>query len=353
MMTRRDFVRGALAASPLFFEKSAARAADAVNKLGVCTYSYQLHWTAAKQSRTDLPFRDAIGFVEHCHRLGAGGVQIVVGPWEAGSAAKLRAKAASLGMYVEGQVALPHEPEEVERFDVQLRTAREAGMDVVRAVCLSGRRYETLSVASDWPPFVERSRTALRLAEPVARKHRIRLAIENHKDWRVPELLNLLKGLGSEFVGVCLDTGNSIALLEEPHAVVDALAPVTFTTHFKDMAVEESVDGFRLAEVPLGDGYLDLGRIVAAVRRANPSIRFNLEMITRDPLSVPCLTDRYWATMDGVPGRDVARSLATVRSRASKQPLPRVSKLSDAEKLKREDDNVRRCFAYARERLGI
>src|SRR5205085_8990650 len=124
------------------------------------------------------------------------------------------------------------------------------------------------------------------LAEPIVAKHHVRMAIENHKDFRVPELLDVLKRLGSERVGVCLDTGNSIALLEDPLAVVEALAPVAVTSHFKDMAVEDAADGFRLAEVPLGDGYLDLAKMVAVLRRANLAIRFNLEMITRDPLSV-------------------------------------------------------------------
>ncbi len=353
MLTRRDLIRGAAAAAPLLWAGSAAKADDSRNRLGVCTYSYQLHWTAARRNEPDLPFRDALGFLDHCHRLGAGGVQVVVGPWEPGYAAKVRAKAEALGMFVEGQVGLPQRPEEVERFDAQLRTAREAGMDVVRAVCLGGRRYETFATAADFARFADRSRQALALAEPVVRKHRVRLAIENHKDFRVPELLDQLRRLGSESVGVCVDTGNSVALLEDPLAVVEALAPVAFSTHFKDMAVEESADGFRLAEVPLGDGYLDLAKMVAVLRRANPGIRFNLEMITRDPLSVPCLTDKYWATMESVSGRDLARTLTTVRAKAPKQPLPRVSGLSQAEKLKREDENVRRCFAFARERLGM
>ena len=36
--------------------------------------------------------------------------------------------------------------------------------------------------------------------------------------------------------------------------VVEALAPRAFTTHFKDMALEEYEQGFLLSEVPLGTG---------------------------------------------------------------------------------------------------
>src|SRR4029434_9007928 len=116
------------------------------------------------------------------------------------------------------------------------------------------------------------------LAEPIVRRHGMRLAIENHKDWRIGELLELLRRISSEYVGVCVDTGNSMALLEDPQAVVEAYAPRAFTTHFKDMAVEADPDGFLLAEIPLGDGFLDLRAIANRLKQANPGIRFNLEL---------------------------------------------------------------------------
>jgi hypothetical protein len=52
---------------------------------------------------------------------------------------------------------------------------------------------------------------------------------------------------------------------------------------------------------PYADGFLDLKKMVSLLR---PSVRLNLEMITRDPLKIPCLTDRYWATAAGVAPRD-------------------------------------------------
>ena len=65
---------------------------------------------------------------------------------------------------------------------------------------------------------------------------------------------------------------------------IEKLAPYTFNVHFKDMAVEEYDKGFLMSEVPLGEGMLDLKRIISTVRRARPNVYFSLEMITRDPL---------------------------------------------------------------------
>jgi hypothetical protein len=130
---------------------------------------------------------------------------------------------------------------------------------------------------------------------------------------------------------------------------VETLAPYTCTTHFKDMAVSEYADGFLLSEVPLGSGFLDLARIVRILRGQFSDVHFNLEMITRDPLEVPCLTAKYWATFETLPGRHLARMLRTVRGHAAVEPLPRVSGLDFGQQLRVEDDNVRRSIEFARE----
>jgi sugar phosphate isomerase/epimerase len=256
-------------------------------------------------------------------------------------------------MYVEGIVRAPADKKDRERFEAEIRTARACGADVVRTVMLSGRRYEQFGKAEDYDRFARQAKVALELAEPVVRREKVRLAVENHKDFRVDELLDLLRAMGSEQVGVCVDTGNNMALLEEPAGVVEALARHAFSVHLKDMGVEEYADGFLLAEVPLGQGVLDLKKVIATLHKANPKIRLNLEMITRDPLKIPCLTEKYWATLGKVPGRDLGRMLALVRRRQKKEPLPRISPLSEAKKREAEERHVRESLEHARKELGL
>jgi 3-oxoisoapionate decarboxylase len=186
----------------------------------------------------------------------------------------------------------------------------------------------------------------------VVEKCEVRMAVENHKDLLAPELLELIKKQDSPWIGVCLDTGNSIALLETPEQTLELLAPRTFTTHIKDMGVEEYADGFLLAEVPLGTGFLDLPKIVSTLRKVRPDIHLNLEMITRDPLKIPCLTAKYWATLDNIPGRRLAEMLALVRAKTAKKPLPRTSELAKETQIALEDENVRECLRYAKEKLN-
>jgi sugar phosphate isomerase/epimerase len=179
------------------------------------------------------------------------------------------------------------------------------------------------------------------------------MAIENHKDHRIGERIDMVKRLGSEYVGLCLDTGNNIALLEDPMEVVKAFAPWAFSVHLKDAAVKESDNGFLLIDLPLGEGFLDLPRMVAAVRKARPEAQFTLELIARDPLEVPCLAEKYWRAMGDVPGRDLARTLRMVRANAFPKPLPRIGQMGVEELARLEEDYVKRSLSYAGQHLGL
>lgn len=353
-VTRRQALRALAASIPLLAAIPSAIGAESAQRkrLGVCTYSYSLHWKAAREGPPKAGFTDTLDFIEYCHGLGAGGVQIAVGSKAPGYAAKVRTRVEAYQMFFEGQVTLPKEASDTARFEADLQAAKEAGTQIVRAAMLSGRRYETFDSAEAFSRFAEKAWQSLELAEPILRKQRVRLAIENHKDFRTNELLALLKRLSSEWVGVCLDTGNNLALLEEPMAVVEALAPFAISSHLKDMAMEEYGDGFLLSEVPLGEGFLDLKRIVSRLRQANPRLDFSLEMITRDPLKIPCLTGKYFATMPALPGRELAASLALVRAHVPPKALPRTTGLDTAAQLALEDGQVRKCLSYARNELG-
>ena len=264
-----------------------------------------------------------------------------------------------LDMYLEIQTFLPRPdggegpgPDPVE-FEHAVKVAKEAGATSLRVVCLLGRRYELMNSLDDWKQAVERFHRQIAAAVPIVERHRMPLGIENHKDWRVDQQVALLERYGSEYVGVCLDTGNNLAVLDDPIETVEKLAPWTFNVHFKDMAMEECESGFLLSEVPLGEGMLDMPRITGIIRRARPDVRFSLEMITRDPLLVPCLTDRFWTSFDDLNGIHLARALARIRSSRRTAPLPRISGLDPDQRLTLEHELVDRSIRYAAEQLGL
>jgi sugar phosphate isomerase/epimerase len=352
-VTRRTFLQTSSFAVSLAAGALPAAAQENANRLGIGSSSYGIRFGHERRNRPAQPLSDPLHFLEYCRSIGAGGIQTGLGTLDSSAQRKLRHTAERHGMFVEASLRLPGEKSGLSDFKEAVRIAKNAGAGVIRSVMLSGRRYETFDSFKDFEAFAERSWTSLTLAEPILRNNRMYLALENHKDWRISDMLALLKRMSSEFVGVCVDTGNNIALLDDPLALVQAFAPYAKSVHLKDMGVEEYDEGFLLSEVPLGEGYLDMPRIVNILRAAHPGLRFSLEMITRDPLKIPCLTEGYWATFPELPGADLARTLVAVQKNKSARPLPRVSHLSIEERLKIEDDNVRKCLAYARDHLNL
>jgi sugar phosphate isomerase/epimerase len=353
MQVQRRSILAACAGALPAWSLAAERAEDRRDRLGLVIHSFPVHQAAERARQNSKPFADPIRFLEHCRSLGVHSVQVGIGVRDPFYTKELRARAEAGSIHLEGIVSLPREEADLDRFDAEVATAKQSGATILRTVTLAGRRYETFASAASFRRFADQALHGLSLAARVVRRQNMRLAVENHKDWRSDELIALLDKVGCEDVGVCLDTGNSIALLEDPMEVVETLAPRALSTHFKDMELEEYPAGFLLSEVPLGTGILDLRRVVRVLRRARPEIRFNLEMITRDPLSVPCLTERYWATFPDLPGRHLARTLSLVRAHRPRSALPRVSHLTPQEQLRTEDDNVSSSLAYARQRLEL
>ena len=319
--------------------------------MGIVIHSYWKRWQGKYSNLKYPPFEHALDVLDHVRDLGVGALQTLVGGWTSEFAGKVRATCESYGMKLEGSITLPKNESDVARFEQEVRIAKEAGAMILRSA-IGGRRYELFSSLEDFKHWKDGAFKSMQLAEPVARRQRVKMGIENHKDFHAAELAEMLGRLSSPHLGACVDTGNNIALLEDPMTVVETLAPYAVTTHIKDMAVQETTTGFLLSEVPLGEGILDLPRMLALLEKANPQVDYHLEMITRDPLDIPCLKPTYWATFPDQPGTDLARTLTMVRERKAAK-LPKTTGLNIEETLDFEEANIVKCLRQAGDKLGF
>lgn len=320
--------------------------------LGLVAYDLGLRRKLLAEHDPKSELFEPLTLLKHCHALGAGGLQASLGVLDAERRRNLRDYVEEHRLSLDGIIFPPKDDSDLSRFEAEIRTAAEVGVLAVRTVVMPGRRYEQFKSAAAVHESRERARKMLELARPIVEKHRVRLAVENHKDERLDERLALYKHLNSEWIGACVDTGNSFALLDDPYEVVEALAPFAFTVHLKDQAVREYDEGFLLGDIPLGQGCFDLRRMVDTLRKAQPKLCFHLELITRDPLKVNCLTGPYWAVFPRVGGGDLARTLRIVREHTADN-LQYVAQRSLEEQAALEEANVRASLEYARQNLGF
>lgn len=129
-----------------------------------------------------------------------------------------------------------------------------------------------LRVVVDQPghtPTPEEIVALLGAHEQAFRRAGVILAIENHDRLPSDTLASIVDRLGEGWVGICLDTVNSLGALEGPDVVVATLGPLTVNLHVKDFDVVRSNAGlgFDVRGRPAGQGRLDVSRLLRAVGR--------------------------------------------------------------------------------------
>lgn len=106
----------------------------------------------------------------------------------------------------------------------------------------------------------------------VAQDNGVRMAVENHIDFTADEILQLLEGVGSEYLGLNFDTGNFLRLLDDPIKGMEKLAPYVYSTHVKDLMPDKNAsptDWFFFAGVPVGKGLINNQKLAQILAGAN------------------------------------------------------------------------------------
>src|SRR3954468_9068879 len=351
MTTRRDVMLGgaALAAASAM----PAWAADRPQSpLGVAQTALGHYF---RKQRGDNPGArgpaDPIATVDYVRSLGAGGIQMAI-PLDTDIKA-LRKRLDHHKMFFEGDIRLIDKPgDDTAAFEKGLRLYKELGAPCVRTVCFVGRRYENFTTLQQYKDWKANALAVLDVCVPIADKVGIPLAMENHKDRVVDEEVEVLKKYSSANFGALVDFGNNISMCDDPMDVIVKLAPYVRSCHMKNMAVQTYTDGFLLSEVLFEDGFMDIPAMWAILKKSNPKLQPMHELITRDPLKVPVLTDKYWATWPERKDKYLPQTMKLVKDHASKKPLPVISSLPAEAQFAAEESNNIRCFEWARKSLA-
>jgi 3-oxoisoapionate decarboxylase len=89
---------------------------------------------------------------------------------------------------------------------------------------------------------------------------KIKLAIENHDRLKAREFERIINGVGSDMVGICLDSVNSMGAGEGFETVSDILLPYTINLHVKDFTIARASHkmGLVIEGRPAGKGMLNI-----------------------------------------------------------------------------------------------
>jgi sugar phosphate isomerase/epimerase len=124
-----------------------------------------------------------------------------------------------------------------------------------------------LRVVIDVPgfePSLHEILALLREIIPYLKEFNIMLAIENHDRFKSREFAEMVSETDPEWVGICLDSVNSMGAGEGIDEVFKTLAPYTINLHLKEFVVKRVSHkmGFVIEGCPLGQGMLPVAELV-------------------------------------------------------------------------------------------
>ncbi len=139
----------------------------------------------------------------------------------------------------------------------------------------------------------------------------VKIAIENHSgDLQGRELKTLIEESG-DHVGACIDSGNPLWTLEDPHRTLEVLHPYVLTSHVRDSAVWRVPEGVAVRWVRHGEGNVGIADWVRKYRELCPAKTVSLEVIvTPQPRVFRIFDAGFWDAYRNVPAWEFARFLA-------------------------------------------
>ncbi len=116
----------------------------------------------------------------------------------------------------------------------------------------------------DFTPSIPDIKAIIKDLIPELRSRKIRLAIENHDRLKAREFEDIIQSAGSEWIGICLDSVNSMGAGEGFETVSDILIPYTFNLHVKDFAIFRTPHkmGLIIEGRPAGKGMLNIPDLI-------------------------------------------------------------------------------------------
>jgi len=99
---------------------------------------------------------------------------------------------------------------------------------------------------------------------PEFESRKIRLAIENHDRLKAREFEQIIQAINSEWVGICLDSVNSMGAGEGFEPVAEILIPYTINLHLKDFSIRRVSHkmGLIIEGTPAGSGMLNISDLI-------------------------------------------------------------------------------------------
>lgn len=200
--------------------------------------------------------------------------------------------------------------------EAELRSALEVaarlGAPTVRCILSGILCGDRRGFPGGWRAHLQHCTDELERVVPEAERLGIAIGVENHQDADSEDLLALCRRFESRYLGLTLDCANPLAVMEEPVAFAERLAPYLRHAHLKDYRLYPASNGFRLVRCALGEGVVDYPALFRLFEAQEWPITRSIEMAALQARQVPMLEKSWWDEYSPRDTRDVLPALNLV-----------------------------------------
>ena len=256
-------------------------------KTGISSYTYT--WAVGVPGSSPARPLSAEGLIDKACSLGLNLVQIADNlPLESWSAERLTALmnyagSRKVNLEMGGRGLQPEHTLEC------LKTASILRSPILRMV-IDGQNFE---------PGIREIISIIRDLLPEFNLAGIKLALENHDRLKAREFEQIIEKTGSDMVGICLDSVNSMGAGEGFEEVAKILIPYTINFHVKDFSIRRVSHkmGIIIEGTPAGRGRLNISEVVNRLNETGRCSSAILELWTppEDNIEATIRKEEEWA----------------------------------------------------------
>jgi sugar phosphate isomerase/epimerase len=179
----------------------------------------------------------------------------------------------------------------------------------------------------------------------------VKVALENHGgDFQARELKALVEDVGPDILGICLDSGNPLWMMEDPHLTLEMLGPYTLVSHVRDTAVWRVPEGVAVRWVNMGDGNVDIDGWIRKLLVMKPGLPITFEnIVSGAPRIIRAFEAATFADYPKMPAVELARFLALAEKG---KPVPAPAPVEGKSRSQQQLDDLEVCVKYTRKLLA-
>jgi len=266
---------------------------------------------------------------------------------------QVKAHADTLGIKL--QLAMSSVCPSARAFNAQLGTVEEQVTRALRASQIFGARCLRCILGGDperpqIEMHIDNMIKALRPLRSRILDAGIKLAVENHGgDLQAREMKMMIEAVGPDVIGVCLDSGNPVWMLEDPHMTLEMLIPYAETCHVRDSAVWKVPEGIAVRWVNMGEGNVDIDGWIRKFVAARPGMPIIFENLVSGNPRVHAIYDaKFWTNWQRMPASELGRFLAIAEKGTPKLATPRPAGRTAGQQ---RIEDLEKCVRYTRDLL--